>query len=80
MVRWHRQWPLSPQQSLETADYLRAVDARVRALYAAGASLMDAIEDGALPRFAGWDAYESLHRKNTQLHYLALEVEELDRR
>jgi glyoxylase-like metal-dependent hydrolase (beta-lactamase superfamily II) len=71
---------LAPQESLETADYLRAVDARVRTMYAAGASLMDAIEDGALPRFAGWDAYESLHRKNTQLHYLALEVEELDRR
>ena len=72
--------PLPPEQARQTADYLRAVDARVRAMYAAGVSLMDAIEDGALPRFASWDGYESLHRKNTQLHYLALEVEELDRR
>jgi glyoxylase-like metal-dependent hydrolase (beta-lactamase superfamily II) len=72
--------PLTREQALQTADYLRALDTRVRAMYSAGASLMDAIDEGALPRFAGWDGYESLHRKNTQLHYLALEVEELDRR
>ena len=72
--------PLTREQALQTADYLRALDTRVRAMYAAGTSLMDAIDEGALPRFAGWDGYETLHRKNIQLHYLALEVEELDRR
>ncbi|MFO1319724.1 MAG: MBL fold metallo-hydrolase [Burkholderiales bacterium] len=71
--------PMRPAGIVGTRDYLRDLDARVHELYGAMASLMEAVEQGGLPRYADWPGYDSLHRKNTQQRYLELEIEELAR-
>ena len=60
-----------------TAAYLRALDAKVRALYKDGASLMQAVDSADLPAYAGWSMYPTLHRQNVLHRYLQLEVDEL---
>lgn len=71
--------PMMPGGAADTRRYLLDLEKHVRALYARGASLMEAVEAADLPAFAHWGAYHSLHRKNLQQRYLELEVEELDR-
>jgi glyoxylase-like metal-dependent hydrolase (beta-lactamase superfamily II) len=60
-----------------TADYLRALDDKVRALYRSGVSLLDAVDAAALPAYSGWSMYPALHRQNVLHRYLQLELEEL---
>ncbi len=62
-----------------TADYLRALDRRVREIYEHGTSLLDAVDHAQLPAFAGWAGYPTIHRRNVLHHYLQLEVEDLAR-
>lgn len=71
--------PMEAAAIARTADYLRALDRRVRALMDRGASLMEAIEDGAVEGFAGWSGLDTVHRRNVQLRYLELEAAEMDR-
>jgi len=61
----------------QTARYLRALDDQVHRLYQGGASLQDAVDNSALPDFAGWAQYPQFHRRNVQHRYLELELEEL---
>lgn len=63
----------------QTADYLSALDTRVRELYAKGTSLLDAVEQAAVPGFEGWAGYGTIHRRNALNHYLQLEIEDLNR-
>lgn len=62
-----------------TRDYLVELDRVVRRLYDGGTSLIEAIDRAELPGFAHWAGYGSVHRKNVQQLYLALELEELQR-
>ncbi len=57
--------------------YLEALEARVRTLYDAQASLSEAVERAALPEFSAWAGYPEVHRQNVQIRYLALEKAEL---
>jgi glyoxylase-like metal-dependent hydrolase (beta-lactamase superfamily II) len=67
------------EQVQATAAYLRALDAKVRALYKEGASLMQAVDTADLPAYAGWSMYPVSHRQNVLHRYLQLEVDELGR-
>ncbi|MBM3394729.1 MAG: MBL fold metallo-hydrolase [Betaproteobacteria bacterium] len=60
------------------ADYLRALDERMRALYSAGVGLSDAVDQADLAAFSGWALYPDLHRRNALRRYLHLEVEDLE--
>lgn len=70
---------ISADDAQRTADYLSALDARVRELYLKGTSLLDAVEQAALPGFEDWAGYGTIHRRNALNHYLELEIEELNR-
>jgi hypothetical protein len=59
--------------------YLLALEAQARALYDAGASLMEAVDGADLPGYRDWAMYPATHRKNVQQRYLELEVGELER-
>jgi glyoxylase-like metal-dependent hydrolase (beta-lactamase superfamily II) len=71
--------PLPSAEGRVTRDYLRALDRRVRELFDGGASLMEAVDQGAVPAFADWSGYETVHRKNVLGRYLQLELEDLAR-
>ncbi len=71
--------PLPPSSASLTRDYLLALDRRVRELFNGGASLMEAIDQGTLPAYAGWSGYDTVHRKNVLGRYLQLELEDLAR-
>ena len=70
---------LSPQDMGKTADYLRDLDSKVRALYASGSGLMEVIDEAGIERYAAWSQYPDLHRRNALRRYLQLEVEDLER-
>jgi glyoxylase-like metal-dependent hydrolase (beta-lactamase superfamily II) len=71
--------PLPSAEASITRGYLLALDRRVRELFDAGASLMEAVDQGTLPEYAGWSGYETVHRKNVLGRYLQLELEDLAR-
>jgi glyoxylase-like metal-dependent hydrolase (beta-lactamase superfamily II) len=60
-----------------TADYLRALDEKIRALYARSSSLLESVDGAALPAYEGWAMYASTHRQNALHRYLQLEIEDL---
>lgn len=60
-----------------TADYLKALDQQVQALYRDGTSLMEAIDAAVLPAYSSWSLYPALHRQNALHRYLQLEVKDL---
>ena len=62
-----------------TAAYLRALDEQVQSMYKRGATLTQTVDEVALPAFAHWDLYPTLHRQNALHRYLQLETEELSR-
>ncbi len=78
-VRWvvPGHGPVStPAAIAQTRAYLLALDARVRALYASGASLLEAVDQVDLPEYSGWDMYPVAHRRNAHQRYLELELAE----
>lgn len=68
----------SPAAIAQMAGYLRALDQRMRALYAAGVGLSDAVDQADLAAYSGWALYPDLHRRNALRRYLQLEVEDLE--
>jgi glyoxylase-like metal-dependent hydrolase (beta-lactamase superfamily II) len=60
--------------------YLVALDARARTLYDSGRTLLEAVDQAALPAYADWGSYEVLNRKNLQQRYLEYELEDLEKR
>jgi glyoxylase-like metal-dependent hydrolase (beta-lactamase superfamily II) len=62
-----------------TRTYLLALDRRAHALFAAGRTLLEAVDEGGLSAYAAWGGYPILHRRNLQQRYLEYEVEELER-
>jgi len=57
--------------------YLDQLTSRARALLTAGAPLSEVPDSTALPEFAAWDQYETVHRRNAALVYLRYEREQL---
>jgi len=57
--------------------YLNQLTTRVRALLVAGAPLSEVPDSTALPEFATWDQYDTVHRRNAALVYLRYEREQL---
>jgi len=57
--------------------YLDQLTTRVRALLSAGAPLSEVPDSTALPDFASWDQYDTVHRRNAALVYLRYEREQL---
>jgi glyoxylase-like metal-dependent hydrolase (beta-lactamase superfamily II) len=55
------------------ARYLTALEQRVKTLMDEGVSLGELRDRCALPEFAGWDQYETLHPENASRTYLRLE-------
>ena len=55
--------------------YLKALDLRVRALLAAGTSLLDVAEACELPDYEAWDQYDLIHRRNASVAFLRFERE-----
>lgn len=66
-----------PDAIRSTADYLRALDEKVKALYARSSSLLESVDDAALPTYGAWAMYATTHRQNALHRYLQLEIEEL---
>jgi glyoxylase-like metal-dependent hydrolase (beta-lactamase superfamily II) len=57
--------------------YLEQLSARARALLKAGAPLSEVPDSTALPDFAAWNQYDTVHRRNAALVYLRFEREQL---
>lgn len=63
-------------QAIEGVErYLDALEARVRALLAAGTSLLDVAEACELPGYESWDQYDLIHRRNASIAFLRFERE-----
>ncbi len=60
-----------------TGSYLDALDRKMRALYAQSTSLMDSIEQAALPDYREWALYATTQRQNALHRYLQLELLDL---
>lgn len=68
--------PVSDPSLVDTVDaYLAELDAHARKLVSSGVSLLDASEAGELPRYASWDQYETIHRRNASIAFLRAERE-----
>ena len=61
----------------EVERYLDQLTARARALLKSGAPLSAVPDAAALPEFASWDQYDTVHRRNAALVYLRYEREQL---
>jgi glyoxylase-like metal-dependent hydrolase (beta-lactamase superfamily II) len=55
--------------------YLAALTTRAQALLKAGAPLSEVPDGAALPEFASWDQYDTVHRRNASIVYLRYERE-----
>jgi glyoxylase-like metal-dependent hydrolase (beta-lactamase superfamily II) len=66
-----------PTAITQTADYLAALDRVVKALYARSSSLMESVEEAAIPAYRDWAMYATTHRQNALHRYLQLELQEL---
>lgn len=55
--------------------YLAQLETRVRALVAAGASLLGVADEAELPDFESWDQYDVIHRRNASVAFLRVERE-----
>ncbi|MFO1220420.1 MAG: MBL fold metallo-hydrolase [Burkholderiaceae bacterium] len=59
----------------EVARYLERLQTRVAQLLGAGASLADVPDAAALPDYASWDQYDTIHRRNAAIVFVRLERE-----
>jgi len=66
-----------PDAIRATADYLRALDEKIKALYARSSSLLESVDNAVLPAYGAWAMYATTHRQNALHRYLQLEIEEL---
>jgi glyoxylase-like metal-dependent hydrolase (beta-lactamase superfamily II) len=66
-----------PDAIRSTTDYLRALDEKLKALYARSSSLLESVDKAALPAYDAWAMYATTHRQNALHRYLQLEIEEL---
>ena len=70
--------PASPPALISTVSrYLSQLGQRAEALVSEGASLINVAETTELPEFAGWDQYDTIHRRNASIAFLRFEREQL---
>ncbi|MGY4831098.1 MBL fold metallo-hydrolase [Sphaerotilaceae bacterium SBD11-9] len=70
--------PDGDQRMVDQVDrYLDQLSARAHALQSGGAPLSEVPDATSLPEFAGWDQYDTVHRRNASLVYLRYEREQL---
>lgn len=68
--------PVSPPALIDTVGrYLDQLERRARQLVESGVSLRDVPDALQLPEFAGWDRYDTTHRRNASIAYLRFERE-----
>jgi glyoxylase-like metal-dependent hydrolase (beta-lactamase superfamily II) len=66
------------KRMVELVDrYLDQLATRARGLQTSGVPLSEVPDSTPLPEFAGWDQYETVHRRNAALIYLRYEREQL---
>ncbi|MCW5658399.1 MAG: MBL fold metallo-hydrolase [Burkholderiaceae bacterium] len=63
----------SPQLIDGVERYLEQLEVRVRAMVAAGDSLLGAADAVELPEFDTWDQYDTIHRRNVSIAFLRFE-------
>lgn len=62
-----------PEVLHEVGAYLDALTQRIQGLLRDGVGLGEVPEAATLPRYAGWDQYRIVHRRNASVLYLRLE-------
>lgn len=66
--------PVSDAGAIDaTGQYLRALDQRVAGLLEAGRPLSEVADAATLDAYAGWDGYDTTHRRNASVVYLRQE-------
>ena len=69
--------PVASAQLIDTTTrYLAQLQTRVMALLLAGAALSEVPDAAALAEFAGWDQYDTIHRRNASMLFVRLEREQ----
>jgi glyoxylase-like metal-dependent hydrolase (beta-lactamase superfamily II) len=63
----------SPQLIDGVERYLAQLETRVRAMVAAGDSLLGAADAAELPDFDAWDQYDTIHRRNVSIAFVRFE-------
>jgi glyoxylase-like metal-dependent hydrolase (beta-lactamase superfamily II) len=63
----------SPQVIDIVERYLVQLETRVRAMVAAGDSLLGAADAAELPEFDAWDQYDTIHRRNVSIAFVRFE-------
>ncbi|HVQ06163.1 MAG TPA: MBL fold metallo-hydrolase [Burkholderiaceae bacterium] len=63
----------SPQVIDIVERYLVQLETRVRAMVAAGDSLLGAADAAELPDFDAWDQYDTIHRRNVSIAFVRFE-------
>lgn len=56
--------------------YLAQLESRARTLVDSGVSLLDVQDGAALADYAGWEQYDTIHRRNASIAYLRIEREQ----
>jgi glyoxylase-like metal-dependent hydrolase (beta-lactamase superfamily II) len=70
--------PLGSAALIDDVDrYLAQLNARLLTLLQSGTSLLELPNAAALPEFAHWDQYETIHRSNAAILFVRLEREKL---
>jgi hypothetical protein len=59
------------------ARYLAALDRRTLQLLDSGAALSEVGDAAEVPEFAGWDQYDTIHRRNASVLFLRHERERM---
>jgi glyoxylase-like metal-dependent hydrolase (beta-lactamase superfamily II) len=63
----------------QMADYLAALDGKIRFLYDSGRGLMQAVDESDLGEYSTWALYPEQHRRNALRRYLQMEIEDLEK-
>ena len=72
--------PAMPASHLYTVErYLVQLQRRVQELLRANAALSQVPQAAQLPEFAGWDGYDTIHRRNASILFLRREREQFER-
>jgi glyoxylase-like metal-dependent hydrolase (beta-lactamase superfamily II) len=73
--------PLATPAVIDSVErYLAQLRALLLELLAAGAGLSEVPDAAALPEFARWDQYETIHRRNASILFVRFEREQMFRR
>lgn len=73
--------PVASAKAIDSVDrYLAQLQARTRELLRSGAALSEVPDAAALPEFALWDQYETIHRRNASILFLRFESDQMFKR